>query len=137
VFEQRRQVGIILDTIQQKLKRGLEIRHSEIYRWFHGLTVELLLYLAARANREEVRRFTSLYMTRLRMVRCSLDGNALKAMGVPAGPEIGRIKEKLLIARLDGDITTDQEELEWAQRLISSFEFENGMMVSSIKKEDL
>ena len=135
VFEQRRQVGIILDTIQQKLKRGLEIRHSEIYRWFHELSVELLLYLAARANREEVRRFTSLYMTHLRMVHCSLDGNALKAMGVPAGPEIGRIKEKLLIARLDGDITTDQEELELAQRLV--LDSDRNAVITGKKQEDL
>jgi hypothetical protein len=117
------------------LKRGLEIRHSEIYRWFHDLSVELLLYLAARANREEVRRFTSLYMTHLRMVHCSLDGNALKAMGLPAGPEIGHIKEKLLIARLDGDITTDQEELELAQRLV--LDSDRNAVITGKIQEDL
>src|SRR5450631_393826 len=58
VFAHRSQALGILDALQRRLKHGQEIRNSEIYRWFHGMPLEILLYLAARARHEQVRRFT-------------------------------------------------------------------------------
>ncbi len=120
VFEARRHALGMLDTIQRRLKRGPEIRRSEIYTWFHGLPLEILLYLAAKASRDEVRRFASLYLTHLRQVRPSLDGTALQALGLTAGPRFRGIMDHLLAARLDGEITSDDEERDLATRLIMS-----------------
>jgi tRNA nucleotidyltransferase (CCA-adding enzyme) len=110
----------MLETIQRRLKRGSEIRRSEIYTWFHGLPPEILLYLAAKAVRDEVRRFVSLYLTHLRLVRPSLDGNDLQALGLTAGPRFRGIMEHLLAARLDGEISSEDEERALATRLILS-----------------
>ncbi len=118
VFASRRHTLGILDSIQRRLKRGPEVRRSEIHTWFHGLPLETLLYLAAKASRDEVRRFVSLYLTHLRQVRRCLDGEALKSLGLAAGPRFKDIMERLLAARLDGEVTTDDEERALAVRLI-------------------
>jgi len=78
------------------------------------------LYLAAKAAREEVKRFVSLYLTRLRQVRCTLDGDALKALGLKVGPRFRNIMEQLLAARLNGDINSNDEERALAMALITS-----------------
>jgi len=119
VFSQRRQALGMLDALQRRVRRGPEIRNSEIYAWFHGLPLEILLYLAAAASQEAVRRYVSLYLTRLRRVRCSVDGTALKALGLQPGPDFGRIMERLLTARLDGEVNSDDEERALALELIT------------------
>lgn len=120
VFGYRRQTQSILDAIQRRLKRGPEIRRSEIYNWLHGLPLEMLLYLAAKAARDEVKRFVSLYLTHLRQVRSGLDGEALKELGLGAGPRFRGVMDRLLAARLDGEIHSDEEERSLALSLIMS-----------------
>jgi tRNA nucleotidyltransferase (CCA-adding enzyme) len=61
----------------------------------------------------------SLYLTRLRLVRCSLDGADLKALGLRPGPDFGRIMDRLLAARLDGEVNSDDEERALATELIT------------------
>jgi tRNA nucleotidyltransferase (CCA-adding enzyme) len=119
IFGHRRQALATLDTIQRRLRHGPEPKNSELYAWFHPLPLEMLLYLAARARREEVRRLVSHYVTRLRQMRCSLDGNALAALGLAPGPRYRQILEQLLAARLDGRIATDAEERDLAASLLS------------------
>jgi tRNA nucleotidyltransferase (CCA-adding enzyme) len=119
VFGQRRRALGMLDALQHRIRRSSEVRNSEIYGWFHDLPLEMLLYIAAAAQ-EVVKRYVSLYLTRLRRTRCGLDGAALKAMGLLPGPEFSRIMEQLLAARLDGIVSSDLEERALAVELISS-----------------
>jgi tRNA nucleotidyltransferase (CCA-adding enzyme) len=119
VFGQRSHVQGMLDSMQRRIKRGPDIRNSEICVWFRELSLETLLYLAASASREEVRRFVSQYLTRLRQVRCCLDGTALKTMGLLPGPRFRQVMERLLAARLDGEINSDDEERALAGELIT------------------
>jgi tRNA nucleotidyltransferase (CCA-adding enzyme) len=119
VFSQRRHAVGLLSSLQRRIKHGPPVRSSELYTWFHPLTLEVLLYLAAAARQEEVKRFVSLYLTRLRTMRCTLDGQELKAMGLHPGPEFRRIMERLLAARLDGEVTDDTEERALALELIT------------------
>ena len=119
VFSHRRQALAMLATVQRRIRRGPEIRNSEIHDWFHGLPLEMLLYLASAASQEEVKRLVSLYLTRLRLVRCTLNGAALKELGLSPGPEFRRITHDLLAARLDGEVTSDDEERALASELIT------------------
>ncbi|MEI6305996.1 MAG: polya polymerase, partial [Deltaproteobacteria bacterium] len=118
--EGRRKVSSILESIHRKLKRGPEIRRSEIYQWLHGLPLEMLLYLAAKGVRDEVRRFVSLYLTRLRQVHCGLDGEALRSLGLCSGPQFRSVMDRLLVARLDGEVSSDVEEHALAVSMIKS-----------------
>jgi tRNA nucleotidyltransferase (CCA-adding enzyme) len=114
---QRHLVFKTLQATKQRLKNATEVRNSQLNSWFSGLTLEMLLYLAARANSEQVRRFVSLYLTRLRTVTPLLGGDDLRKLGLEPGPLYKRIKERLLQARLDGVVTSREEEEALARNL--------------------
>ena len=50
------------------------------------------------------------YADELRYVRPRLSGAALLEMGVPQGPEVGEILTRLRNARLDGEVTAEEDE---------------------------
>lgn len=115
---QRHLVFTTMNAIRRRLKQTGEIRNSQLFSWFGEFTLEVLLYLAARASSEEVRRFVSLYLTRLRSVVPLLGGGDLCGLGLEPGPVLGRIKERLLQARLDGEVNTLEEEEALARSLV-------------------
>ena len=53
-----------------------------------------------------------LYLTRLKYIEISLTGNDLMRLGVAPGPHIREIIELLHQARLDGKITSKQDEVD-------------------------
>ena len=50
------------------------------------------------------------YLAELRQVRPILRGADIMALGVPEGPRVGELLEELLRARLDGELTTREDE---------------------------
>jgi tRNA nucleotidyltransferase (CCA-adding enzyme) len=60
-----------------------------------------------------VRRHLQLFLTKLRYVRTSLSGEELKGLGISAGPEMGKVLQRLHKARLDGEVGSraDEEKL--------------------------
>ncbi|MDD2582014.1 MAG: CBS domain-containing protein [Desulfuromonadaceae bacterium] len=117
---QRHQVFTTLNAIKRRLKLAAEVRNSQLFAWFSGFTPEVLLYMAARASNEQVRRFVSLYLTRLRTVAPLLDGDALRRLGLEPGPLFGQIKARLLQARLDGEVNSRDEEEALARSLVQA-----------------
>jgi tRNA nucleotidyltransferase (CCA-adding enzyme) len=115
---QRHLVYKVLDTVKRRVKRSPEVRNSELFDWFSPLSLEMLLYLASRASNEQVRRFVSLYLTRLREVVPLLDGNDLHRLGMVPGPQFGRIRQHLLQARLDGEVLNREDELAMVKSII-------------------
>ena len=114
---QRHLVFTTLNAIKRHMKHASGVRNSQLFVWFNGLTLEMLLYLAARASSEQIRRFVSLYLTRLRSVSPLLTGDDLSEIGLKPGPMFGRIKERLLHARLDGEVSSRAEEVALALSL--------------------
>jgi tRNA nucleotidyltransferase (CCA-adding enzyme) len=53
-----------------------------------------------------------LYLSKLRYVKCSLNGNDLLTMGVSSGPIIGDLLTKIRKARLNGTVNTKKQEME-------------------------
>jgi tRNA nucleotidyltransferase (CCA-adding enzyme) len=122
---QRHQVFVTLNTIKRNLKQQAAVRNSRLHDWFSGLDLEMLLYLAARASSEQVRRFASLYLTRLRAVVPLLSGDDLRELGLAPGPLFGRIKVRLLQARLDGEVTSREDEVALALSMATDINREN------------
>lgn len=120
VFMHRRRALVMLDSLQRRLRRSQHVRNSDIHGSFHGLPLEVLLYLAARTSNEQVRRYVSLYITHLRHVRRELDGTALRELGLQPGPRFSDIMKRLLDARLDGEVTSLAEERDLALKLIGT-----------------
>ena len=60
-----------------------------------------------------------LYLQRLRWVRPHITGDFLKQQGLPPSPAYQQILNKLLDARLDGQVRTASEEEALARKLIA------------------
>ncbi len=108
---QRHLVFTTLNAIKRRLKQSAEVQNSQIFTWFSGLSLEMLAYLAARASSEQVRRFVSLYLTRLRTIMPVVNGENLRELGLEPGPLFRRIKDRLLQARLNGEVNNRDEEM--------------------------
>ncbi|MDY6908940.1 MAG: CBS domain-containing protein [Thermodesulfobacteriota bacterium] len=90
-------------------------RPSDIYRALQPFRPEELLLLMVQATCEDVRRIVSHYCHRYRHVQTELKGRDLKAMGFPPGPLYSRILNDLLDARLNGQVRSRAEELEFVK----------------------
>jgi tRNA nucleotidyltransferase (CCA-adding enzyme) len=62
-------------------------------------------------------RSLQLFLTRLRYVRTSLDGEELKKLGISPGPEMGKVLQALHKAKLDGEVRTRADEKKLARSL--------------------
>ena len=92
------------------LARHRDIRPSQVYNLFHDMELELLLHLMALAPDDVQRKAVSRFITELQGVRPALSGNDLKRLGIPPGPQYKRIFERLLQARLDGEVKSKKDE---------------------------
>ncbi len=77
---------------------------STVYRLLNGLKPAYQLYIMAKTTREWVKRAVSQYLTTLSQVKPELTGADLKAMGFEPGPIFKQILDRLLAARLDGEV---------------------------------
>jgi len=118
LFEMRKKAGEVLDLMQRMAARRTKVQRSDIYHWLKELPVELLLYMMAKTESEEVKKFISLYFTQLQNVRCFITGRDLKKLGVPPGPRFREILDKLLEARLNNLVQSREEELQLARQYI-------------------
>ena len=80
----------------------------------------LLVALAAVGPDSEIGLMLDNYQRDWRKVRTSLNGNDLLDMGLQAGPQIGILLDRLLVARLDGEIHDDVEEQKLLKTLIET-----------------
>ncbi|NOY13426.1 MAG: CBS domain-containing protein [Deltaproteobacteria bacterium] len=102
-------------------KRALEAAHgcarsgripqnSEIYHWFSGFSLEMVLFLMAWTEDDQVRKWISQYVTKLRKVRAIIDGKGLIELGLQPGPHFHQVFLMLLDAHLNGQICSLAEE---------------------------
>jgi len=92
-----------------------EILPSLIYELLLSLDTEAILLMMAKAKQEKAKKYISLYLTHLSKVTVTVTGDDLKALGIPPGPQYKKILAQLLDAKLDGKVSTHEEELEFAR----------------------
>jgi tRNA nucleotidyltransferase (CCA-adding enzyme) len=91
--------------------------NSLLYRLLHHLPDEALVYLlAAAGNRASSRRVVH-YRAHLRDVRLDIGGDDLQKMGLAPGAEYRRILDRVLMAKLDGQVRGRAGELRLAGQL--------------------
>jgi tRNA nucleotidyltransferase (CCA-adding enzyme) len=93
---------------------------STIYHMLEPFSPEARFVLSVLSDSERLRSRLALYEKRLSHVAPSLDGNDLKAMGVPPGPVYRVILERIRDALLDGQIATPEDELAMAKGLVAA-----------------
>ena len=93
------------------LTRRTNLKNSEIYTVLNELNTEGLLYLMAIARKNEIKKSVSLYVTSMKHEKPIVNGSDLKEMGYKPGPIFKQILHQLLLARLDGEVSTREDEL--------------------------
>lgn len=111
LLDARQKAWEVLEEMRARRARGGGMEPSEIYAWLRELPVELLLYMMARTVSEEVKKAISLYFTQLQNVRTQINGDDLKKMGVPPGPQYKKILDAVLSARLNNRVRSREDEL--------------------------
>lgn len=100
------------DEVAQPLAAAEVLAPSTIYHWLNDYSDEALGIFAIAADDARLRERIDLFRTRLRGVTPKLTGDDLKRMGIPPGPVYRRILARLRDARLDGEISSREEEEE-------------------------
>ncbi len=90
---------------------------AQIYRTLCDLPDEALIFLMAKSQSESVKRQISAFLTTYQRIHPLLNGTDLKAMGFKPGPQFRNILEKLLDARLNGEVNTVSEERDFVRKL--------------------
>jgi tRNA nucleotidyltransferase (CCA-adding enzyme) len=93
---------------------------SQIYGLVHGYGITALMANSLAAGSATAAEHIELYMNVLRHVNPALGGEDLKKMGVPEGPKIKEILQKLREARLDGRVTSKRDEEEMVKEVFSN-----------------
>jgi tRNA nucleotidyltransferase (CCA-adding enzyme) len=106
------------DTVLRRLARRPPPQPSETYRALNGLGDETLLLLMAKSQSESVKRQVSAYLTVYQRTKPSLTGADLKSLGLQPGPLYKKILDRLLDARLNGEVSTDEQERQLVRRLL-------------------
>lgn len=86
-----------------------------------ALPPEALVLLRCRAGaRDESQELLERFVTRWRDTKLEITGEDLKALGYPAGPQLGEALRRTLDARIDGHVHGRKAELEHAVSLLNA-----------------
>ena len=111
-LDERREGMIRLGQLKKKLKSG-KCPPSCVYEKLSPLHINTILFMLAKADSRAVKREISAYVTEYSKVKITLKGDDLKSLGIPQGPVYQEIFQALLKLRLDGKITSREDEIAW------------------------
>lgn len=110
-----------LENVYQSWKRAkkalsVEQSRSEVYNILRYVSLEgiflliVLMQVAAttEAEHNRVHEFWRIYLTEIRHMKISIDGNDLKKLGLKPGPQFKVILEDVMSATLDGKVGIDK-----------------------------
>jgi tRNA nucleotidyltransferase (CCA-adding enzyme) len=111
ILEERRQ----LDRLYWQLTGQDNLLPSVVANRLRSLSLESMLYLMAKLEKETAKRYISLYLTQLRQIRVTIGGEELMQLGLQPGPLFGKILAHLWEAKVDGKVHTAEEEVEFVK----------------------
>ncbi len=104
------------DTIDIKAKLPSlatpELSPSGIYRLLHGYSLQAVTANSLACDSPVAHQHIHLFLNKLRYVKSALTGDDLQKMGIAPGPQMKEILNLLHEARLDGQVTSKQGEVE-------------------------
>ncbi len=104
-------------AILRRLAKRQPLTPAETYRTLLGLSDEVLLFLLAKTKSDSVKRQISAYLTTYQHVKPTLSGDDLKTLGLKPGPIYKKILDRLLDARLNGEVKTKADERKLVKKL--------------------
>jgi tRNA nucleotidyltransferase (CCA-adding enzyme) len=116
VKEGKLQADQVLLQIFSWINTDRRPKRSEIYDVLDPLSIESKLFMMAKTTQVTTRRYISLYFTQLKDTKPILRGTDLIEMGMKSGPSIKKALSGLLKARLDEQVITRQDEMEYISK---------------------
>ena len=108
------QARVLRDTFDLKqnlqLLEARELLPSQIYSILEPYHVQSIKAAAIATDSTAVKQHLNRYLSELIYITSSLNGNDLKRLGIKQGKKMGEILRSLKAARLDGKVTTREEE---------------------------
>jgi len=104
------------DNALHRLESETTLANSTLYKALAGFEPELLLYMMAATADPRVKQGVTVYFNELRHVENRINGNDLITLNIPTGPRYKEILDAALYARLDGKISSREDELDFASR---------------------
>jgi len=104
----------------KELSRLKGKKNYSLYRILSPLSPEILLYSMAKTKSEKIKRSISTFFTRLRGTKIFLKGKDLIDMGYKPGLLFKEIFESILEAKLEGDISTREDEIKFINKRFGS-----------------
>jgi len=117
---QRTRAQSLLKDLRQFKNGKIKPQYSDIYHWFDGFSLEMILYMMARSENDSLRQWISLFVTDLRKIRTTIKGQDLIALGLKPGRNFQDVFRTVLDARLNGQINSRAEELNLVTQLYLS-----------------
>jgi tRNA nucleotidyltransferase (CCA-adding enzyme) len=114
---QARAVRAFVELREQEggLARG-SLRPSDVAALLSGKPPDAIEALVLLTELPVVRERLRRYLEEWRFVRTRLNGRDIEALGVPHGPQVGAALAALLVARLDGVVSTRDEEIAFVEQ---------------------
>jgi tRNA nucleotidyltransferase (CCA-adding enzyme) len=110
----------LLPSLKEVLPQvGKARQPSAVYRSLQPYPSRVLAVAWLATDRKRIQRRLYRYQTEWRWIETEITGNDLKAMGLRPGPVYGRILGALRDARLDGKVSTREEEEALLERLLA------------------
>ena len=106
-------------AVLSQIKRNSPLKNSDLYEFLQPFRPELILFIMALANNDDIKKQISHYIMALQKTRPLLKGDDLRQMGIPSGPMYSKILKAVLHARLDGQVVSRQDEKEFAARYVA------------------
>lgn len=115
-------------TIRENVREGATLlsrwirgnqKMSDLHRTLSPICIEGLLFMMSRTKSDDVRKHISHFLTHLRGVKVDINGSDLQGMGVDPGPAYGRVLNRVLAAKLDGDAPTRKQQLQLGFSLLT------------------
>ena len=107
-------IGIVKGTLSlrdSEARISVEgLRNSQVHDFFKGFDRDSVSAFGIAAEHDIAKARAADYLSRLANVRPELTGKDLINLGVPRGPDIGRVLNRLLEARLDGLTSSRKDE---------------------------
>jgi tRNA nucleotidyltransferase (CCA-adding enzyme) len=116
VVDGKRQADQALLQIFSWINSDYQPKRSEIYTVLDPLPTEAKLFMMAKTTQMTTRRYISLYFTQLKDTKPLLKGRDLIHLGMKPGPSIRKTLADLLKAKLDEQVITRQDEMEYISK---------------------
>ncbi|MDB9822529.1 CBS domain-containing protein [Deltaproteobacteria bacterium] len=116
-LESRKMIAQRLDVVRvlDRLYRLKEDNNYGIYSLLSQYDTEILLFMMAKTDNKKTKKLISTFFTRLKITKARIKGRELKEMGFKPGPLYKEIFNRLLEARLNGKVSTKEDEIDFVK----------------------